>query len=467
MTVLELQTPVEASSSDRGVAALGRRGTDAAVLVSLLYWATSLTWGIGGRLPHRLSVAALLLAVALVATRPWRVLSPRLYALLCSVGVAAFAVTVTAPTGWRGADDAASYTYSAQLAAVVLAWAGTRERRQLLAGVVLLAVGLEFAQGWLGWWGGQDLSHPFVGTFYWHNQTGIFLAAGAVLGVTAVLSGLRGLRLLGWVIAPLSAAGVVLTTSRACEIAVAGAFVVLLLLSVVMAGRRLVRTLQVLVLGGLSVGMAVLLTSRAFFPHASQTGLGAAAAATRARAQGQDFSGNGVQRLDDWGRALAIFAHWPWSGAGFHSFRSAADLVGARHDHVLTAFAHSGYLQVLSDGGLLLAVPVLAALTVGAWWVARSLVDAWRSGDVLRLGAGLVLVVLALHSGMDFDWSYPSLLALFVLVLVLCGRPLAVRPVPPRAGRLLLAGLGLGLLVLSALGAWGGDLHLNVAVAGT
>ena len=49
----------------------------------------------------------------------------------------------------------------------------------------------------------------------------------------------------------------------------------------------------------------------------------------------------------------------------------------------------------------------------------RALVDALRAGDLVRAGAGATFLVLLLHSGMDFDWTYPALLSLAALVGVL------------------------------------------------
>lgn len=437
---------------------------DAAVLPALLWWATYLTWGTGGREPHVLSVGAALLLPALVVTRPWKRLSLPVYGVLTAVGLAAFGVALLAPTGWRGANDAASYAYAGQLAAVGLAWATGRERRLLLAGLVVAASGLEFAQGWLAWWGGQDLAHPFVGTFYWHNQAGVFLAAGTVVGCAAAASGVRGLSLLGWLLGPLSAAGVLFSTSRASTIA--AALGVVLVALVPGARGRLRHLAAVGGFAGACVAMSLLLSSRLFFPHATKTGLSAATAAEAARGHRESFSGNGVQRFEDWRRALAIFMHWPLTGAGFHSFDSASGVAATRHDGVRTAFAHNGFLQVLSDGGLLLTVPVGLALALAGWWLLRSLRAAWHRRDVVALGGAAALAVLVLHSGMDFDWSYPALLAGFVLVLVLSLDPLPAGTAGSGHARQLLAYAGSVVLVLAVVGAWGGGLALNVTVGG-
>ena len=73
-------------------------------------------------------------------------------------------------------------------------------------------------------------------------------------------------------------------------------------------------------------------------------------------------------------------------------------------------------------------------------------------------GAGAALLVLVLHSGMDFDWAYPSLLLLPALVAPLAlgphGRPRRLVAWWPTA-------LAVALLVTGAWWAWGGGLSLN------
>jgi hypothetical protein len=73
--------------------------------------------------------------------------------------------------------------------------------------------------------------------------------------------------------------------------------------------------------------------------------------------------------------------------------------------------------------------------------------------------------VLLLHSGMDFDWTYPGLLSLTALVAVL-GLPLAEdRSWRPRLQGALLGSLAAVLLTVSAVGAWQGGLDLNAPVS--
>jgi hypothetical protein len=139
------------------------RAASAAVILMLAWWASYLLWGTGGREPHVLSVSCGLLLVSTLLVQPWRVLGPRTMLLGCSIGVAAFLVVLTAPTGWAGAHEAASYTHAGLLGVVVLAWARTAPRRLVLHVTVIAAAGLQFSQGWLAWWGNGDQTELFRG----------------------------------------------------------------------------------------------------------------------------------------------------------------------------------------------------------------------------------------------------------------------------------------------------------------
>lgn len=431
----------------------------AAVVAVLAWWATWLTWGTGGREPHVLSVGCVLLLGAHLLVRPDRRLPLPVLVAGHSVAVGAWAVVALAPTGWHGRDDAASWTFVAELFLVLLAWAGSTLRRMLVAAAVLAASGAQFTAGWLPWWGAQDQAKLFQGTFYWHNQAGVFLAAGAVLAL-AVLAVPGPLSRLGWVVAPLAVAGTVYTTSRGSLLALllgAG-----LLVACAATSRHWRAALRVLLGAGLSWLVTVGLVGPPFFAERA-----APTAGVEARAG--SFVGNGVQRLEDWRRAWEIFREWPVTGAGFDSFRHATTAVTTRRDGVDTAFAHNGYLQALSDGGLLLGAPLCLALGWLVVVVVRALPAAARRADLLQLGGVAALVVLLLHSGMDFDWAYPALLALLAPVAVLAlplgasRRPAARERAPYRTPTVTWSSTGLttGLLLLSAAAAWSGGLALN------
>lgn len=425
-------------------------------LVTLLYWATGLTWGFGGRSPHVLSYAAVLLILALAAVRPWNVLPRLAIGLSVGLGLAAFGVVATAPTGWEGAPDAASYAFAGLLYLLVAGWARDGSRIAIVLTLVPAAGGMQFAKGWLAWWGSGTSMTLFQGTFYWHNQVGIFLAAGAVAGFAVAAHSLRPAAAIGWVLAPLAAAGVVFSTSRGSQIALALGVLGLVGVALASADRWCVLP-RLLALSGLSVGVSVLLSGPPFFAERLS-----AVAGTAARSK--SLSGNGVQRLEDWRRAGEIFQEWPLSGAGFHSFDSATSLVTDRRDGAVTAFAHNGFLQAAADGGLLLAMPLWGAVLLLFAVGVRRLPAALRAAKHAQVAAVVVLTVLLLHSGMDFDWDYPSLLAMAAIVAAVATGPLTPgRRLSPRGSQVCLV-VTAALLALSAVAAWGGGLDLNAVV---
>lgn len=422
----------------------------AAVAALLAWWATYLTWGSGGREPHVLSIGSVLLALALVAVRPW-VVPPAALVLTQALVGAAWVVVLTAPTGAAGTDDAASWTFAAESGLAAYAWARTPLRRQVLLTAVVGAAGAQFALGWLPWWGMQDPTRLFQGTFYWHNQAGIFLAAGAVLALAAVAAG-RPVSLLGWALAPFCVAGTVYTTSRGSELALGlGVGVLMVLLR-----RRRLHVLATLALAGV---VTWALTGPPFFADRISPVAGTAN-------RSASLVGNGVQRFEDWRRAYEIFLHWPLSGAGFNSFDSAAGIATTRQDTVRTAFAHNGYLQAAADGGLVLFAPLVLLLAVVVVRMLSDVPQVVRERDAVRAGGVSAVVILLLHSGMDFDWGYPSLLAMLALVSVLAlpaPGPVAAGRRSDRLGQALVA-FAVVLLVVGAVGGWSGGLDLSTAV---
>jgi O-antigen ligase len=454
VTAAVLELPVRAE-----VSVLSRtRLADVSYVGLLAWWATSFTWSSGGQDKHVLSVAAVLLAVSLLLVRPWEAVPSAVTGLLGSVGFAAFVVALTAPTGWQGANEAAAYAFASQLALLTLGWAKDSSRRLVVLGIVVAAALLEFAQGFVAWWASGYADKVFVGTFYWHNQTGIFLVMGVSVALPLLATRVSGVASLTWLAVPFCAAGVVFTTSRASQIALFLAFAGSVVTIVLRHDRRLPALARIGLAGGLSVAIAWFLTGPPFFAERVSASVGAAS-------RTESFTQNGVHRLEFWGQAVDIFQHWPVTGAGFHSFSSAARIVSPDRT-VSSAFAHNGFLQVLSDGGVVLAIPTFAALAAALLWGAKGLVPRVRDGDVLRPAAFLALILLLLHSGMDFDWSYPSLLAAAALLGALVGRPLTrQRDLPRWAGRVWLA-ISMSLLAVAAVASWGGAILLNVQIAG-
>lgn len=427
------------------------RAEDVAVGIALLYWATGLVWGVGGRAPHRMSIALVLVAIGWLVVRPWLRLP-----LWCLTAGAVFAATAfllpaVAPTGLDGSNEASSWVLAVALGLLVAAWAGTSDRRKLALGIVIVSAGMELAKGLLAWWAGGTADRLFIGTFYWHNQAGIFLAVGAVLALGALTLRVRGIELAGWVVFPLCAAGTKLTTSRASQLALLFGAVVVLLVAISQRRARVAGTVRWFAAGGLGLLAYRALTSSLLF--ADYTG-------RTLPSRDQTIGTNAQHRLDFWNDAWNNLRHWPLSGTGFHGFGAGSRLT-TPHESAYSAYAHNGFLQVLSDGGLLFGLPVLAAVGLGLVTGVRLSCQQGRT-EPTRLLALVAVTCLLLHVGVDFDWAYPALVALTALLLAVASAPEGATDRPYSRGRGLSAVVLLSLIALAAFVAWGGILHANL-----
>ena len=396
------------------------RLADIGIVPAVSYWALPLTHAVGGRNAGKEGVELLLLILAAVCVKPWRHL-PRT-ALVLGVWLAGAALLIPAlsPTGWRGSDDAAGYVCAVMGCLVAAGWARDGVRRNVLAGMLCLAGLDQLTQALVPWWGGQDPSALLIGTFYWHNPFAAFLLPPALLAFGLVTWRSRPWQLVGWVAAPLCTAGIVLSSSRAV-------LAVLVLgwagigAAAIRRGDRRRLALRFAAVSAASIAVTELLPGPPLFSHRVSP-LGAGAARTTA---GETLSANGGYRLEFWRSALETFRHHPLVGSGYHGLietgRAYTSAGWARSN-----LAHNGYLQALSDGGLLLGLPLIASCAVLAWLSLRSLVDFLRSDVVtpLEAVASLGLLAALAHSGVDFDWSHSALFMMdaFLAAVVLSAR---------------------------------------------
>jgi hypothetical protein len=129
-----------------------------------------------------------------------------------------------------------------------------------------------------------------------------------------------------------------------------------------------------------------------------------------------------------------------------------------------TQLAHNGYLQAWTDGGLLLAVPFLVVLAVGAWWALRvtvpGLLRRTSRLDLVRIAAAVAILGGMAHSAVDFDWSHPSVMieAALLAAVVCADRPPRNLPVSRYAGTAALGCVVVGMAVsVAALHQWQRD----------
>jgi O-antigen ligase len=442
------------------------------VLAAVAWWLVFAAHNWGGRGPHAVSIGAGFTLLAVVATRPDRRLGTAPLVLAAAISLGSFVVAATAPSGWQGATVAATYAGIAWLAVAVAAEVRQRPKvAPLVAGLILFATLEEFAGGWTAWHGGMDPRAPMSGTFYWYNQFAIFMVPGALIGAAFWLARRGPIAVGGLLTVILASIGVVYSTSRASLACLVVGLVVVGFLYLLVAGS--VRMALRAVLGATIVSAAVILIAGPpFFPHRVNPFAGEAG-----RTTGQSLGQNGGYRLDFWREAVAVFTHHPILGSGFRALASVASpLVPASWPR--SPLAHNGYLQALSDGGLVLGIPVIVAAALLLWRLLRQLRDAIRLAEAtpVALAVPVALVALLVHSVVDFDWSYAALFALTAVLagLVLGRAPAAVAPdgLAPRGdssrSRLALALLAVGVLTLalSVYAARSGQLQLSVALPG-
>jgi len=80
------------------------------------------------------------------------------------------------------------------------------------------------------------------------------------------------------------------------------------------------------------------------------------------------------------------------------------------------AEAHSDYLQLAAEGGLLLGIPIVITIVALAWEVRRRFREDVGSIWWIRMGAVIGLVAIALQSIAEFSLQMPGNAALFAVV---------------------------------------------------
>ena len=135
----------------------------------------------------------------------------------------------------------------------------------------------------------------------------------------------------------------------------------------------------------------------------------------------------------DWkmgGRALAWEDGWrihemfPWLGTGFNTY-GAATVLYQQNDVAWHYFeAHNDYLQILVEGGWLVAVPVLLTILLFAREVWKRFREAEDdpTGYWIRLGAVTGMVAIAFQSVVEFSLQMPGIAALFCVLAALAIR---------------------------------------------
>lgn len=415
------------------------------MLLLVLFWAVPFTRAVGGRGVHSELLLAAVLLVVCLAQRLWRA-PPQAVWLTAVVSSAAIAVCLLSPTGWYGADVAAGYVFGGAIFLIARCYLKSTERCYAIGAAVCLAGLYEFSQSLITWIGSHDPATEMAGTFYWHNPYAAFLLPGAVIGLGLAAGHRSPWHLVGWVTTPCCVAGIVFSTSRAtlAVLVISWIFVFAAILRV-RAGLGRASALV-----ALCVAVTFALPGPPFFPHY----VSPLSTINERSATGQTLGQNGAYRVEFWKEAAEVALHHPVSGGGYHSLATTSVLY-TPGSWARSQLAHDGYLQSLSDGGLVLGVPFLFALLIVVLWALRR---AWAlvahgpggSVDTVNGTIAIALLAAAVHSAVDFDWSHPAILVEFAL-LAACVAPPVESAVQSRHGRVFAVGGSILLLAIVAM----------------
>jgi O-antigen ligase len=250
--------------------------------------------------------------------------------------------------------------------------------------------------------------------------------------------------------AALILAGVALSQSRGGYLALSGAALVCLMLTLIRSPR---------LRGGAAAILIVALAA----------GLVAWLGFAKVQARVRTIGGSALQksRLPIWSDVLPLVRDFPVWGSGYGTFAYVEPLHRApsTEDEVLYEHAHNEYLEALVEGGFLRLVLSVLAIGLVYWFGYRALVRfEGHPAAGLALGGLFAFSALAIHSAGDFGLHIP---AIALLATVLCAQLCALgdkerlseraepatyqADLPGKSYQLRLGGLGPALGALTAV----------------
>ena len=141
-----------------------------------------------------------------------------------------------------------------------------------------------------------------------------------------------------------------------------------------------------------------------------------------------DFS----SRYNTWKDAWTIFQAFPWIGTGLNTFGTATTLYQTTRLEVHTIEAHNDYMQLLSEGGVALAIVVLTAIFLLGREIRRRFRENADDQTTywIRVGATTSLVAIAFQELVEFSLQMPGNATLFAVVAAI-----AIWPASPSSSR--------------------------------
>lgn len=318
---------------------------------------------------------------------------------------------------------------------IASAFAAHRLMRNPWGSVIILSlVGATFLWSW------QLAASAYMGSIWsdvvarwlplsWHNQSSVLMSApGLFLLGISLRHPNKGIAIGSGIVGSLGLSAVWLTGSRGGLIA-AGLGLIALLLMIRTKGQA------AKVAAGL--GLAFLVTF-SLLGAGSDEGTSGVADRAEPATQTAQF------RFDHWRAAVGMFVDQPLTGTGLGSYGPVAPEF-APPETPLTAFAHNELVEHLGEGGLAIALPLLAGLVAVSWMGLRIMLRPGASASqAISAGAVPMFVTLATHALIDFDWAYPILVALLGISigLIMAARQEDAPPISSTVN----AGLGLATI---------------------
>ncbi len=137
-----------------------------------------------------------------------------------------------------------------------------------------------------------------------------------------------------------------------------------------------------------------------------------------------------ADRAGAWADALRIHGLFPLFGTGFNTYGTATTVLQQyRAGEAHFVEAHSDYLQILVEGGYLVAVPAAILLLLFGWQVAARFREGNddETGRWIRMGAVTGIFAILLQEAGEFSLQMPGNFALFAVLCAIAVRRSSVR----------------------------------------
>jgi len=117
-----------------------------------------------------------------------------------------------------------------------------------------------------------------------------------------------------------------------------------------------------------------------------------------------------------WDQTWPMVRDFRWVGVGVGAYERVMAVYQVRPHVFYINHAHNEYLQLLAEGGLILAVPAIAAFCAAGWRIARSLQSDRTAVFWLRAGATSGLLAAAVQSIWETGLRIPANAVLFAIL---------------------------------------------------